>query len=144
MGKYTWDGYFVKKGDTAIIATQSPIQSEVLLQELDRLQATIDLCRERGFITPDGEVRKVLGTLPVTKDGVIVMPGGFVWLKPPHCANPTGYGFRVLEIGDGGYINTKPRTETDARWGDCYSTREAMTAALAATQPAADKAPASE
>ena len=88
---------------------------------------------EGCVIDDTGTVRKVLGTLPITADGCVVMPGGFVWLMPPHCANPAGFGFRVLEIGDAGFINTKPRTETDARWSDCYSTRAAAEAAKGAS-----------
>ena len=32
-------------------------------------------CHAAGFITDSGEVRKVLGTLPLTRDGVIVGQG---------------------------------------------------------------------
>jgi hypothetical protein len=84
----------------------------------------------RGHIlTDEGQVRKVLGTLPLTGDGCVVCPGAFVWVMPPHCANPAGFGFRVIELGDSGFINTRPRTETDARWCDTYSTIEAAHAA---------------
>lgn len=137
MGKYTWDGYFVKKGDTAIIATQSPIQSEVLLQELASLQATIDLCRERGFITPEGEVRKVLGTLPVTKDGVYVGWGATLYCPSGHKNNH--HGARVYCLTDGCWSSGCQGDSGSGQhynFDQCYSTRAA---ALAATHPPADE-----
>lgn len=78
-----------------------------------------------GFADEKGEPRKVVGTLPVTADGCIVGNHTKLWI------NNVGYvsSLRVDNIGcsdrDGG---------DEAFWeaGECYSTREAADAALAA------------
>lgn len=84
-----------------------------------------------GCVRDDkGVDRKVLGTLPVTADGCVVAPNGYVWVMPPHCANPAGFGFRVMDISCSFFATP----ERDIRWQDCYSTREAAQAALAARE----------
>lgn len=78
-------------------------------------------CHAAGFITDSGEVRKVLGTLPLTADGAIVTPDGFVWHDRPHGV----IGWRVLVM----YSNGPHHREFDPEWSGCYSTREAAEAA---------------
>lgn len=36
-------------------------------------------CHEAGLLDEHGNLRKIVGTLPVTADGVVVMPGQRVW-----------------------------------------------------------------
>jgi len=76
----------------------------------------------KGFVrTDDGQLRKVLGTLPILADGAVLGPGGKAWLTSgaevePHmfvCQRPTP-------------IEYDPSHELS----DCYSTREAAKAAL--------------
>jgi hypothetical protein len=41
-------------------------------KQLAAANATVDKCKAAGFIDEQGNVRKVLGTLPITADGVVV------------------------------------------------------------------------
>lgn len=81
-----------------------------------------------GCVRDDkGVDRKVLGTLPVTADGAVVMVGQMVW--PPRRGSAfTLLSNRTIAIavpnGDGQW--------RDMTVGECYSTREAAQAALAA------------
>ena len=45
--------------------------------EIERLRSVVEQCKP--FLDDAGNVRKVLGTLPITADGVIIGSGGEVW-----------------------------------------------------------------
>jgi hypothetical protein len=86
--------------------------------ELRRLRALESEAIAAGFIGEDGEVRKVLGTLPLTADGCIVGNHITLWI------NDVGEvaSLRVDNIG------CSERDGLDgAFWeaGECYSTPEA-------------------
>ena len=103
-------------------------------------------CRECKFVTEDGNVRKIMGTLPITKDGVIAMPGIEVYhpkqdlhfhlvvMKhfddtlpsddfplPDDCEYIAHYSYWEQETGYSQYETYDVR--------DCYSTKEAAEAA---------------
>lgn len=73
-------------------------------------------------ITPDGEVRKVLGTLAMTKDGVVVGNHATVWVS---------YADEVVSLRVDNIGCTDRCDSDEAFWeaGECYSTREAAEAA---------------
>lgn len=77
--------------------------------------------------TADGVDRKVLGTLPLTADGCVVMPGEMVYVPD--------YAFAwTLQPEQTVAVATQ---DSDGYWrdmvvGECYSTREAAEAALKA------------
>lgn len=97
--------------------------------DVDSEQAIKSFLPPKGHIlTAEGRVMKVLGDLAVTADECVVMPGAFVWIMPPHCDNPAGYGFHVLEMSESGYCFGY-RGGKDTKWCNCYSTREAALAA---------------
>lgn len=48
-------------------------------RDIEAKLALLAECERAGFVK-EGKVRKVLGTLPVTKDGAIVGHGGEVWV----------------------------------------------------------------
>lgn len=50
------------------------------------LQQQANECRERGFIDEAGNVRKVLGTLPLTADGCVIGEGARVIVREPSGA----------------------------------------------------------
>lgn len=83
------------------------------------LKATVDQCRAAGFIDDAGNVRKVLGTLPLTADGCVVGMG-------IHSQ------FRVGGLS--GAVNLRLEGSTQGH-GDWYSTREAAEAARKAVKP---------
>jgi hypothetical protein len=70
----------------------------------------------RSIDADRARLEKIIEQLPKTADGVTVVPGMMLWTL--DCANPKGFGGRVLDC--------------DFRdWSKWYSTREAMDAALA-------------
>ena len=99
-------------------------------------------CKAAGFVTAEGEVRKVLGTLPLTADGCVAEYGRtyWCWCHVPvfdgTSVGPSSWRIDVVEktlescdpceeyIGD--YTKYPPA---------CYSTREAAEAARAASLP---------
>lgn len=85
---------------------------------------TIKSLLESGVITME---TRVLGTLPMTGDGCIPTPDALVWVMPPHCANPAGIGFRILCM----YSDGPASGDSQPKWEDCYSSREAALAAQA-------------
>jgi hypothetical protein len=74
-------------------------------------------CRAAGFITEDGEVRKVLGTLPVTADGYVACQDCVIWHPTDGACYPVPDGLNVSAKVYGG-ARLVPTN-------DCYSTREA-------------------
>ena len=103
------------------------------------LKATVDQCRAAGFIDDAGNVRKVLGTLPLTADGCVATING-TYYTPPD-GDPDGIcgmaawaegnapvgrrlGFRVSYLG------------ADRTWNsnECYSTREMAESARKAAE----------
>lgn len=83
-------------------------------------------CHRAGFVTDAGEVRKVLGTLPITADGAIAGHGGIVW--PAFLTGPDDEGgkvqYAIIDSYDGGRL-----IEGDeACIGMCYSTKAAAEA----------------
>lgn len=73
----------------------------------------------------DGRVVKYSGELVMTGDDCLIFPHAFVWVNPPHCANPSGFGFLVTEVHRLG-PNLR---ESEPTWSECFSTREAAEAA---------------
>ena len=100
------------------------------------LRAAVGIAPPPGHVLDDkGVVRKVLGELILTGDGCVVTPTSFVWVMPPHCANPGGFGFTVIEVDARGPFadaQTGGLLKHPA-WSDCYSTREAALAARSKT-----------
>ena len=91
------------------------VQAEQAARErVTVLDATIDKCRAAGFLTPEGEAKKVLGTLPLTADGYVVGNGGRFW-------SPGGTAC--------GYCMAEDHNESHWAMIECYSTREAAEAA---------------
>ncbi len=95
-----------------------------LQAELSAANATIAACKAAGFIDELGEVRKVLGTLPLTADGCVIGLGEF----PMWCIGTvTRGGDDVQEVKeweweyDGYTTQAYPSVP-------CYSTREAAAA----------------
>ena len=90
-----------------------------------------------GFVRDaEGVDRRVLGTLPVTADGVVVLPGSKVWPRADLfvCNVPENTDWTVEE--EAGVVALSLRAECDIEDWDvtkCYSTPEAArTAAEAA------------
>ena len=54
-------------------------------EQLAAANATVEKCKQAGFIDDKGEVRKVLGTLPLTADNRIVGSNCIIW-HPKHGA----------------------------------------------------------
>jgi hypothetical protein len=115
---------------------------DALEAKVRELEATLAACKEAGFIDENGNVRKVLGTLPVTKDGVIAMPGTEVFHPnqdrhfhlevmflmqdmtpdkdfplPEDCVYMAHYSYFEQDTGYSAYESYNVR--------DCYSTPEA-------------------
>lgn len=91
----------------------------------DEIAAAIDAAGvPKDFVrTDDGQVRKVLGTLSMTQDGCVIGTEAFVWTM--ECANPAGFGWRVLNGAE---------NRNAAKKG--YSTLDAAKAAKAALDAA--------
>jgi hypothetical protein len=77
-----------------------------------------------AFAGPDGEPRKVLGTLPVTADGYIACQDSVVWHPTNGACYPVPDGLNVAAKVYGGAALVPVAS--------CYSTRQAATSALAA------------
>ena len=100
---------------------------------LDHLREAVSL---RGIIDCTGEVpcvRRVLGTLPVTADGCVAMPGALVWHPDSVSTHASSvYGFNECEVcvvesfGPDGFVD-KSKAATVA---ECYSTESAAKAAM--------------
>jgi len=98
------------------------------------LQQQASECRAAGFIDDAGNVRKVLGTLPLTVDGAVVGNGSVVWGIAPHPAGwrvgqkPNYYcqrfDFNYMDITDGDRYSCELR--------HCYSTEQACNDAVPA------------
>lgn len=89
------------------------------------VQKLLDQCRAAGFIDGEGNVRKVLGTLPLTADGCVAGIGGDIW-----CYNAP-YANTIRRLEDGGEYGIRASL-VSAREADgwaplahCYSTRDA-------------------
>ena len=78
-------------------------------------------CCAAGFITDAGEVRKVLGTLPVTADGCIACQDSVIWHPTDGACYPVPDGLNVSAKVYGG-ARLVPTNE-------CFKTREAAEAA---------------
>lgn len=96
------------------------------------LESTLAACREAGFVTGKGEVRKVLGTLPVLASGEIVVSQGEAVFAID--ANRGVMACDVDITGDratAGWMraDTHHNIWTEYDIGDCFSTREAAEAA---------------
>jgi hypothetical protein len=61
-----------------IILSHADHQIDTLAARVKELEATLAACKEAGFIDEKGEVRKVLGTLPVTADGCVAGIGDYL------------------------------------------------------------------
>ena len=100
------------------------VQAEQAARErVTVLDATIDKCRAAGFLTPEGEARKVLGKLPLTADGYVFGVDA-----------PTVYAiYRDKVVGAACSAESNPCDEcgNDNLFSafECYSTREAAEAA---------------
>ena len=90
-----------------------------LQTQLTAALATVEKCKAAGFIDERGEVRKVLGTLPVTEDGCVIGHRATVW------------GF--FDDGEPGWCDFVDVTVGGDDWdqtpGGLYSTNEAAAAA---------------
>ena len=90
-----------------------------------------------GHIIDDaGVVRKVLGTLPITKDGVASMPGSFVYAKWWNGTVAKGFVRHEIHGLETVCFVEMTTTTDDGRTigvrtflSDCFSTREAAEAA---------------
>ena len=116
--------------------TGLPLKPEGAEAEIARLREIESQAKAAGFIGPDGKVRKVLGTLPITADGCIAEYGRtyWCWCRVPvfdgSSPFPSSWRIDVVEkclescdpceeyIGD--YTKYPPA---------CFSTREAAEAA---------------
>lgn len=137
MSERDWAAEARELVDAWVTTLDTQAGSWLTFDDLLRLRAATESSLRAAAAVPagcvrddKGVVRKVLGTLPVTGDGCVVAPNGYVWVMPPHCANPAGFGFRVMDISSSFFATP----ERDIRWQDCYSTREAAQAALAARE----------
>ncbi len=73
-------------------------------------------CRERGFIDEKGNVRKVLGTLPVTADGYLAGSAAELWWRDSEDERTRHIMVLPCDVAD------------------CYSNPEACVAAAAAKE----------
>lgn len=119
--------------ESEVCGDSRPNSFDEAADTLEAWAATISQCRAAGFLDENGAVRKVLGTLPVTADGCIVVWGAVIYC--PH-------GGKITVHGGNGYC-TCSSCWSDGCQGDsgdgthhkfekCYSTREAATAASSA------------
>jgi hypothetical protein len=95
----------------------------------------------KAFAGPDGEPRKVLGTLPVTADGFIVgVDAEALWFIDRNAHKDTLTGKYQSQVKATTWSVDRGRFEFVDRDGweevcypsECYSTKEAATSALAA------------
>lgn len=85
-----------------------------LTAEVERLRANNQALQDAGLLDAQGNLRKIIGTLPVTADGVLAGTGGIVYVNT--CSDGTQMdcvGRATCDDYDAHYIE------------DCYSTREA-------------------
>ena len=86
------------------------------------LRAIVDQCRAAGFIDDAGNVRKVLGTLPLTADGMVAGAGCELW------ADFNAFGMDAPLQCLGPCLPCIPMTRL-------YGSREAANAARKAVKP---------
>jgi hypothetical protein len=96
-------------------------------QTIKEARDVIAACYAAGFLDDAGNVRKVLGTLPVTADGVIVCPGAVVWPHPDVQVDGEEGGVVEYGIRDDamGYEISGSEWEPSK----CYASRESARAA---------------
>jgi hypothetical protein len=96
---------------------------DVTADEYRRIIEILEKCLAAGFIIDSGEVRKVLGTLPLTADDVICGIGSIVYTDQgtawQACVHNAAHEPSRCEGSD-------PSTPLH----QCYSTREAAAAAV--------------
>jgi len=110
--------------ESEVCGDSRPNSFDEAADTLEAWAATISQCRAAGFLDENGAVRKVLGTLPVTADGCIVGGGVNVWCC--YYGGPPA-AFHVAKIMTAGTPWEGPMDVSN-----CYSTREAATAASSA------------
>lgn len=94
----------------------------------------LDKLRAAGFITPEGEVRKVNGTLVYDADGNIVAHGGKVWVmgytpEAHECFTVVLTDDWVGRAGEDPYVSWGGPGHGAEPISHCHSTREAAEAA---------------
>ena len=88
------------------------------VREHAALKATVDKCRAAGFIDDAGNVRKVLGVLPLTGDGCVVGSGAELF-RTDGGGHPCPDGHAKIYVQD-----TTSYPESHWYLGEWYSTRE--------------------
>lgn len=86
-------------------------------KDRDSLRQQLEECRAAGFVDEKGQVRKVLGMLPITKDGCIYGHHSR-YDKPLYGITTAG---KVVEAA----VRAIPIGDSSFRPEECYSTREA-------------------
>jgi hypothetical protein len=111
--------------DGSVPSQRYAIDDPAIVEALAIAQAA----RDAGMVDEHGRFRKILGTLPITADGVVVVPSEDAEAWHP---DETGAGYYERDTGrcewsirrdDGGYDYRCRPIE------DCYSTRSAAEAA---------------
>ena len=106
---------------------------DITADEFARILVIVQECRDKGFITDEGKVRKV----PTTADGAMVLPGMVVYAPAQHAAAaPFSIAeIYVVAVYDGHVRATGEVSDTlPYLLNRCYSTREAAEAARGAGQ----------
>lgn len=101
-------------------------QIEAAQARIASLESTIAACKAAGFVTESGEVRKVLGTLPITADGYGVCANCTIW-HPKH-----GAAVCRSDVDSGCWAQTSdpyaPASGELFLVEECYSSKEAAEA----------------
>lgn len=114
----------------------------------DRIASALASERSKfaAFADEKGEPRKVLGTLPLTADGAIAMPGSFVYAKWWNGNVARGFVRHEAHGHETCCFVEMTTTTDDGRCvgirsflSDCYSTREAAEAATSALAAAKEQ-----
>lgn len=100
-------------GQAATSKTIAELQAHVAA-----LRTTVDQCRAAGFIDDAGNVRKVLGVLPLTGDGCVVGSGAELF-RTDGGGHPCPDGHAKIYVQD-----TTSYPESHWYLGEWYSTRE--------------------
>jgi len=106
---------------------------DALEAKVRELEATLAACKKAGFIDENGNVRKVLGTLPVTADGCLLGLNGNVYTEDiTQAGRPiVGAGSVELKYEDvteswnGIAVRTQNGDEFDTWTDKVFSTPEA-------------------
>jgi hypothetical protein len=139
----------IRCGDTIMGLNSAANELNRLTRDLAAANATVEKCKAAGFIDEQGEVRKVLGTLPITADGAIANADSYVY-HPSQIESAVVKELSVASMHDS-FVNNKnfPLSEDCNHVGvagyyepdtgyaeqyvfdvrDCYSTRTAAEAA---------------